>query len=145
MSFDYKSKYRKWLIVKSNEERILKSEGWDESKIEELRKYDYKLFNDERRFHRNNRLYDDIYFTQKPIFDRCQIYSTKKIIDSIENIKMIEYFKSLDNDYVIILDLKLQGYTAKEISKITGFSIHKVYNSIRKIKNDIKLYKKSCS
>ena len=50
MSYNKAREERKWKKCKEKEERILRQEGKSESKIMELRQYDRKLFNADRRF-----------------------------------------------------------------------------------------------
>lgn len=62
MSYNKAREECKWKKWKEKEECILRQEGMSESKIMELRQYDWKLFNADRRFKEkqftNNQLMD---------------------------------------------------------------------------------------
>ena len=75
MGYNKAREERKWKKWKKDEENILRQEGMPESKIIELRQYDWRIFNSERRFREkqftNNNLMDYIGITyiQLPIRD----------------------------------------------------------------------------
>ena len=50
MGYNKAREERKWKKWKKDEENILRQEGMPESKIIELRQYDWRIFNSERRF-----------------------------------------------------------------------------------------------
>ena len=64
MGYNKAREERKWKKWKKDEENILRQEGMPESKIIELRQYDWRIFNSERRFREkqftNNNLNDFI-------------------------------------------------------------------------------------
>lgn len=64
MGYNKAKEERKWKKWKKDEESILRQEGMSESKIIELRQYDWSMFNSERRFRErqltNNNLMDYI-------------------------------------------------------------------------------------
>lgn len=126
---------RKWKKWKEKEERVLRQEGMPESKIIELRQYDWRIFNSERRFREkqftNNNLMDYIGITyiQLPIRD------FDDILDQIEDIHLYYIMKNTNIQTMAILYLKMEGYTNKEISTILGLSekiIRKRISAIKK-------------
>lgn len=79
---------RKWKKWKEKEERVLRQEGMSESKIMELRQYDWKLFNADRRFKEkqftNNQLMDYVgtVYIQLPIRNFFHFSSPKTIVNN---------------------------------------------------------------
>ena len=122
MGYNKAREERKWKKWKKDEERILRQEGMPESKIIELRQYDWRIFNSERRFREkqftNNNLMDYIGITyiQLPIRD------FDDILDQIEDIHLYYIMKNTNIQTMAILYLKMEGYTNKEISTILGLS-----------------------
>ena len=52
MAYNHGREERKWRLWKEAEEKILRECGVSESIIEEIRNYDRKVFNSDRRFYR---------------------------------------------------------------------------------------------
>lgn len=135
MGYNKAREERKWKKWKEDEEHILRQEGMPESKIIELRQYDWRIFNSERRFREkqftNNNLMDYIGITyiQLPIRD------FDDILDQIEDIHLYYIMKNTNIQTMAILYLKMEGYTNKEISTILGLSekiIRKRISAIKK-------------
>ena len=63
-----------------------------------------------------------------------QYSSFKDLLDDIENEALYEHLKNTDEVILQIIMLKIQGYSIKEISKITGLTTHQIYKKIKKIK-----------
>ena len=108
-----------------------------ESKIIELRQYDWRIFNSERRFREkqftNNNLMDYIGITyiQLPIRD------FDDILDQIEDIHLYYIMKNTNIQTMAILYLKMEGYTNKEISTILGLSEKIIRKRISVIKKKL--------
>ena len=135
MLFDAYREERKWKKWKKDEEYILRQEGVPESKIIELRQYDWRIFNSERRFREkqftNNNLMDYIGITyiQLPIRD------FNDILEQIEDMRLYYIMKNTNIQTMAILYLKMEGYTNKEIATILGLSekiIRKRISAIKK-------------
>ena len=125
MSYNYKNEYIKWYAWKENEEKILKELGVSQSQIDELRRYDYDQFKAERRYKTKHLLFDENFFINRAIND---------ILDNIESEALYEYLINTDKTILDIILLKIQGYSVKEISQITGLTTHQIYKKIKKIK-----------
>lgn len=126
---------RKWKKWKEKEERVLRQEGMSESKIMELRQYDWKLFNADRRFKEkqftNNQLMDYV----GTVYIQLPIRNFDDILDQIEDIHLYYIMKNTNIQTMAILYLKMEGYTNKEISTILGLSekiIRKRISAIKK-------------
>ena len=137
MVYDYKNEYRKWIHWKQREEKKLIELGVDQSIIDELRKYDYEQFKAERRYKTKNLLFDDSFFVNHPVFNNTNYYSLISILDDIENETLFNYLKHTDKSILQIIILRIQGFSIKEISKITGLTTHQIYKKIKKIKKSL--------
>ena len=138
MSYDYKNEYKKWYAWKEKEEELLKELNVPQHLIEELRKYDYEQFKAERRYKTRHLPFDDNFFMNRPIYDKKQYSSFKDLLDDIENEALYEHLKNSEEEILQIIMLKIQGYSIKEISQITGLTTHQIYKKIKKLK---KFYK----
>lgn len=134
MNYNYKNEYKKWYAWKEKEEKILKEYGVPQSKIDELREYDYDQFKAERRYRTHNMFFDDNYFINRPAKDKKTFSSLDDILDSIENEALYEHLKNTDRIGLEIIRLKMLGYTVKEISQITGLTTHQIYKKIKKMR-----------
>ena len=56
------------------------------------------------------------------------------MLDDIENEALYEYLKNSDEKILEIIMLKIQGYSIREISKITGLTTNQIYKRIKKLK-----------
>ena len=70
----------------------------------------------------------------RPIYDKKQYSSFKDLLDDIENEALYEHLKNSEEEILQIIMLKIQGYSIKEISQITGLTTHQIYKKIKKIK-----------
>lgn len=138
MGYNKASAERKWKKWKSNEERILRQEGMPERKILELRQYDWKLFNAERRFRErqftNNNLmdYSGTTYIQLPIRD------FNDILDQIEDKSLYNVMRKINIQTMAILYLKIYGFTNKEISSILGLSEATIRKRIYVVRKKLK-------
>ena len=73
----------------------------------------------------------------RPIYDKKQYSSFEDLLDDIENEALYEYLKNTEEEILQIIILKIQGYTIKEISQITGLTTHQIYKKIKKLKKVI--------
>lgn len=70
----------------------------------------------------------------RPIYDKKQYSSFKDLLDDIENEALYEHLKNSEEEILQIIMMKIQGYSIKEISQITGLTTHQIYKKIKKIK-----------
>ena len=134
MGYNKAKEERKWKKWKKDEESILRQEGMSESKIIELRQYDWSMFNSERRFRdrqlTNNNLMDYI----GTVHIQLPIRNFNDILNQIGDMKLYYVMKNANIQTMAILYLKMEGYSNKEISSFLGLS-EKI---IRKRINDVK-------
>lgn len=138
MSYNYKKEYKKWYIWKTKEEEQLKNLNIPQSLIDELRRYDYEQFKAERRYRSKHIAFHDNFFMNVLSYPMKQAVSLKNILDEMEDENLYEKLKMVEVKMLRIIDLRLQGYSIKEISNISGLTTHQLYKKLKKLKN---LYK----
>lgn len=138
MSYNYRKEYTKWKRWKDQEEKILKQMNMPKNKMNELREFDWAQFNAERRFTRKQSITNDQYFSLIPVNDKKEFKSINDILDSIEDEALYEYLKDEEPVLLIVILLKIQGFSIKEISKLINIPISTIYRKIEKIKRNFK-------
>lgn len=137
MNYNYREEYKKWYAWKEKEEKILREHGVPQSKIDELREYDYDQFKAERRYRTHHLFFDENYFINRSAKDKKIFSSLDDILNSIENEALYEHLKNTDRIGLEIIRLKMLGYTVKEISQITGLTTHQIYKKIKKLRKNL--------
>lgn len=125
--------------LEKKEEELLKKLNVPQALINELREYDYDQFKADRRYKTKHLLFDDNFFINRPTYDKKHYTSLRDLLDDIENEALFDYLNSSDKEILQIISLKIQGYSIKEISKITGLTTNKIYKKNKK--NFIKVAK----
>ncbi|MFR3043563.1 MAG: sigma-70 family RNA polymerase sigma factor [Thomasclavelia spiroformis] len=133
MKYNYKNEYKKWYAWKEKEE-TLRALNVSQALINQLRDYDYEQFKADRRYKTRHLLFDDNFFINRAIYDKKQYLSLNDLLDDIENEALYEYLKNSDEKILKIITLKIQGYSIREISKITGLTTNQIYKRIKKLK-----------
>ncbi len=134
MNYNYKNEYKKWYAWKEKEEEILRTLNVPQSVINQLRDYDYEQFKTDRRYKTRHLLFDDNFFINRAIYDKKQYLTLNDLLDDIENEALYEYLKNSDKKILEIIMLKIQGYSIREISKMTGLTTNQIYKRIKKLK-----------
>lgn len=134
MNYNYKNEYKKWYAWKEKEEETLRALNVSQALINQLRDYDYEQFKADRRYKTRHLLFDDNFFINRAIYDKKQYLSLNNLLDDIENEALYEYLKNSDEKILKIITLKIQGYSIREISKITGLTTNQIYKRIKKLK-----------
>ena len=134
MTFNYNKEKKAWNEWKSNEEKQLRDLGVKEDVIQKLHSYDKEMFNAERTFKLRQQVTDEKYFIKQPAYDQKDVDTLASLLNQIENEVLYEMIKKTDPITFAIMDLKLQGYSVKEISEILDLSIFAIYKRIRKFR-----------
>ena len=140
MAYNRKKEYKKWIIKKEREEKILKEQGVTEEYLVKLRELDKEMFNQDRRFNKHNVITSDRFFICKADEKLKEYSNLDEILDCIENEALFNIFVNTDKITLRIIDLKFQGYKVSEIGSLMNMSDYQIYRRIKKFKNN---YKKS--
>lgn len=127
-----------WLLWKTKEENLLHQLGVDEKVIDELHEYDWKAFNQERKFLEKHYTNCDFMKYTAQTMDKLPINDIDDIIDYLDNEQLLNVMKSLDDITLKIIYMKILGYSYKEISKSMNLSISSVKQRIYRLRKKIK-------
>ncbi|MDM8158143.1 RNA polymerase subunit sigma-70 [Amedibacillus dolichus] len=94
MQYNHQREFKEWCKKKEKEEKLLRQLGVDETTIQVLRSYDYRVFLDNRRFCENEDVTSEGLFLMFPSYDPVIITTPEKLLDEIEDVAVyIVFFK----------------------------------------------------
>lgn len=127
MAYNHGREERKWRRWKESEEQIMRECGVDESTIEEIRIYDRADFNSNRRFYR--RLNDIGEYIEETADKEhsAEVNTVADLLSEIENKSLYHALLTVDKRTLLIVLLKMQGYSAKEIAPIVHLTTGAIY------------------
>lgn len=138
MSYNKSSEEKKWRKWKNNEEKLLKKYGLSEDEIHELRDYDWKQFNEERRYReRQVTGFDYMNQIESPVAS-LPVRDFHDILDQLQDEELYDFLKRLNQQTMDILYLKVIGYSVKEIAEMMGLKEDTVRYRIRVIRKKLK-------
>ena len=138
MAYNNGRENRKWLIWKEAEEKILREHGVDENTIEQIRTDDRADFNSNRRFYHWT---SDFGEYLEGIADRerdAEVKSVADLLDEIEDEKLYQALLTVDKHTLLILLLKMQGYSTREIAAMAGLTERAVYKRLERLRKKLK-------
>lgn len=138
MAYNHGKEERKWRIWKENEEKILREYGVDESTIEEIRTYDRAEFNSNRRFYHWTNDVAEYLGEMADTEPQAEIYSVEDLLNEIDNEALYRALLTVDRRTLLILLLKMQGYTTKEIAPIVGLTTGAIYARLDYLRKKLK-------
>lgn len=138
MSYNHKKESKKRKEWKQEEERLLKELNVDEQSILDLREYDKKDFNKERRFRERENVTDIAFFRMQPHYDKQEIDNVDDMLNSIENEALYRILEKQDKTTLRILFLMTQDYSIKEIASLLDINESTIFRRMKKIKNSFK-------
>lgn len=138
MAYNYTKELKKWIVWKENEEVLLRKLGVSEQIILQLREYDWESFKTERRIRSRQHVTLDTFFLNTIHEEEKEIRSISDLLDEIENEVLFSYLQRLDKDTLMIILLKILGYSTDEISQILQISCQAIYQRIKRLKNNLR-------
>lgn len=138
MSYNKAKEQKKWEEWKEKEEKILRSENFEENKITILREYDWKSFKKERCYRTNEHITKDIFFEMSKSTDFVLDESLDQILDNLTNEQLYKQVKSADPLLKEILFLKISGFEIKEIADILEVTPKAIYHRIERFQKKLK-------
>ena len=138
MAYNHGREERKWRLWKEAEEKILREWGVDESTIEEIRIYDRADFNSNRRFY--SRMNDIVEYLEEMADTELQaeVHSVEDLLDEIDNEVLYRALLTVDRRTLLILLLKMEGYTTKEIAPIVNLTEGAIYARLDHLRRKLK-------
>ena len=138
MAYNHGREERKWRLWKEAEEKILREYGVDESTIEEIRIYDRAEFNSNRRFYRYMNDVAEYLEEMADTEPQAEVSSVEDLLNEIDSEALYRALLTVDKRTLLILLLKMQGYTTKEIAPIVGLTTGAIYARLDHLRKKLK-------
>ena len=138
MAYNHGREERKWRLWKEAEEKILRKYGVDESTIEEIRIYDRAEFNSNRRFYRYMNDVAEYLEEMADTEPQAEVRSVGDLLNEIDSEALYRALLTVDKRTLLILLLKMQGYTTKEIAPIVGLTTGAIYARLDHLRKKLK-------
>ena len=138
MAYNHGREERKWRLWKEAEEKILRKYGIDESTIEEIRIYDRAEFNSNRRFYRYMNDVAEYLEEMADTEPQAEVHSVEDLLNEIDSEALYRALLTVDKRTLLILLLKMQGYTTKEIAPIVGLTTGAIYARLDHLRKKLK-------
>lgn len=138
MAYNHGREERKWRLWKEAEEKILRKYGVDESTIEEIRIYDRAEFNSNRRFYRYMNDVAEYLEEMADTEPQAEVRSIEDLLNEIDSEALYRALLTVDKRTLLILLLKMQGYTTKEIAPIVGLTTGAIYARLDHLRKKLK-------
>lgn len=138
MAYNHGREERKWRIWKENEEKILRECGVDERTIEEIRIYDRAEFNSNRRFYRWTNDVAEYLEEMADTKPQAEVHSVEDLLNEINSEALYRALLTVDRRTLLILLLKVQGYSTREIAGMAGLTEKAVYKRLERFRQKLK-------
>ena len=138
MAYNHGREERKWRLWKEAEEKILRKYGVDESTIEEIRIYDRAEFNSNRRFYRYMNDVAEYLEEMADTEPQAEVRSVEDLLNEIDSEALYRALLTVDKRTLLILLLKMQGYSTKEIAPIVGLTMGAIYARLDHLRKKLK-------
>ena len=138
MAYNHGREDRKWRIWKEAEEKMLRECGVDEAVIEQIRIEDRADFNSNRRFYRWTSDFGEYLEGMADTEPQAEPNTIADLLDEIENEKLYQALLTVDKHTLLILLLKMQGYSTREIAAMAGLTERAVYKRLERLRKKLK-------
>lgn len=138
MAYNHGREERKWRLWKEAKEKILREYGVDESTIDEIRIYDRAEFNSNRRFYRYMNDVAEYLEEMADTEPQAEIRSVEDLLNEIDSEALYRALLTVDKRTLLILLLKMQGYSTKEIAPIVGLTTGAIYARLDHLRKKLK-------
>ena len=138
MAYNHGREDRKWRIWKEAEEKVLRECGVDEAVIEQIRMEDRADFNSNRRFYRWTSDFGEYLEGVADAEQQAEPNSVADLLDEIEDEKLYQSLLTVDKHTLLILLLKMQGYSTREIAAVAGLTERAVYKRLERLRKKLK-------
>ena len=138
MAYNHGREDRKWRIWKEAEEKVLRECGVDEAVIEQIRMEDRADFNSNRRFYRWTSDFGEYLEGMADAEQQAEPNTVADLLDEIEDEKLYQALLTVDKHTLLILLLKMQGYSTREIAAVAGLTERAVYKRLERFRKKLK-------
>lgn len=138
MAYNHGREERKWRLWKEAEEKVLRECGVDEIVIEQIRIFDRADFNSDRRFY--SRMSDVAEYLEEmeDTEPQAEIHTVEDLLDEIDSEALYRTLLTVNRSTLLILLLKIQGYTTKEIAPIVNLTEGEIYARLDHLRKKLK-------
>lgn len=140
MSFNYGKEERKWRLWKEAEEKQLRSIGFSEDTIEQLRVHDWAVFKSERRYYQRLQNAGTYLEEVAEAEQQPEIKTVEEFLNSVENQQLYQVLITVDRLTLRISLMKMQGYSTREIALQLGITEKSVYRRMDRLKEKLKKF-----
>lgn len=138
MAYNHGREERKWRLWKEAEEKILREYGVSERIIEEIRIYDRAEFNSNRRFYRYMNDVAEYLEEMADTEPQAEVRSVEDLLNEIDSEALYQALLTVDKRTLLILLLKMQGYSTREIAETAGLTEKAVYKRLERLRQKLK-------
>ena len=138
MAYNHGREDRKWRIWKEAEEKVLREHGVDEAVIEQICIQDRADFNSNRRFYRWTSDFGEYLEGMADAEPQAEPNTVADLLDEIEDEKLYQTLLMVDKHTLLILLLKMQGYSTREIAAMAGLTERAVYKRLERLRKKLK-------
>lgn len=131
---------KEWLAWKTKEEAKLRELGVDEETIQRLHTYDWMEFNRERRYLQR---WAEWPAEHSPSFaeqTELPVRDPESLLDSIEKEKFLAILRRTERLTLVVLLLKMEGFSEREIASRTGLSVNAISLRLNRLRKKLKKY-----
>ena len=136
MAYNNGREDRKWRIWKEAEEKVLREHRVDEAVIEQIRMEDRAEFNSNRRFYRWTSDFGEYLEGVADNEQQAEPNTVADLLDEIEDEKLYRALLTVDKHTLLILLLKMQGYSTREIVAMAALTEKAVYKRLKRLQKN---------
>lgn len=125
---------QQWDKWKHKEEQDMREYGVDEDVIRQLRVFDEQSFNTERRIRQRQVPLRSCLLQNAAVYPSRDINSITDLLDEIENEKLLHILQQEDPVTLLILLLKMMGYSIREISHMLLMKEKTIYSRMSRLR-----------
>lgn len=140
MAYNKAKAEKEWIKWKETEEKKLRELGVDEETIQRLHTYDWAQFNKERRYLQRKVEWSPIWELMTAQELELPVEDTESLLDSIENMELLQILSKEDKLTVNAVLLRSLGYSTRQICTQLGITEYAYYNRIKRLKRKLKKF-----
>ena len=140
MAYNKAREELKWLLWKTAEEQKLRELGVSEDRIQDLHVYDWAMFKSERNYHNHIQEVGDYLETVAAVEEQPVIRNVDDLLNEIENPELLKALMLVDRLTLQIVLMKMDGYSAKQISAHLGIAEENVWVRLSRLRKKLKKF-----
>ena len=131
MGYNKARALKAWEKEWAEKEIILREHNFTEEMIKELRAFEKKQFNRERKFYEHSELWDSCYLEDMPAEPvQKEINTIEDMLNCIEDEELLRHLKTAGKDVLVFFLLSSKGFTIEEIAAALGVTKNQIYGRV---------------